>query len=103
MRIIARRSLREFRQRHLDSEQALKAWFAEVETAAWKTSAAVKAKCASASILGGERIIFNICGNKYRLIVGINYIVGVVFIKFIGTHRAYDRIDAETVEWKRKS
>ncbi len=103
MRIIARRTLREFWQRHLDAEQALKAWFAEVEAAAWKTSAEVKAKHASASIIGGERVVFNICGNKYRLVVRINYAVGVLFIKFIGAHREYDRIDAETVEWKRKS
>ena len=102
MRVIARRSLREFWQRHPDAEQALKAWFAEAQSATWRKSSEVKAKFGHASIVSSDRVVFDICGNKYRLVASINYAVGVVFIKFIGTHDEYNKIDARTVEWKPK-
>ena len=99
MRIIAKRTLREFWERpgHQEAEQPLKAWYAEVRRAAWRTPADVKAKYGSASLLPSGRVVFNIGGNKYRLIVLIRYDKQTVFVRFIGTHEAYDQIAAETI------
>lgn len=97
MRVIARGTLRDFWQRYPDAEWALEAWFHEVEHAQWRSSADVKAAYGSASIVTGERVVFNICGNKYRLVVHINYAFQKVFIRFIGTHKEYDGITVETV------
>jgi len=97
VRVIARRTLREFWERHADSEQALRAWYAEAKSADWQGPADVKARFPSASFLAGNRVIFNIKGNQYRLVVAIRYDLGIVFIRFVGTHAEYDRIDAETV------
>jgi mRNA interferase HigB len=97
MRVIARRTLKEYWVRCPDTELELKAWFAEAEHAQWRTPAEVKAKYGSASILKGGRAVFNICGNKYRLVVWINYAFGVVYIRFVGTHKEYDAIDAQTI------
>jgi len=76
---------------------ALKAWFAEVEASSWSSPADIKDRYRSASILGDQRVVFNICGNKYRLVVKISYKNGVVLIRFIGTHKEYDAINAEEV------
>ena len=97
MRVISRRRLREFWQSRPDSEGSLKAWFAEAKAAAWKTPADVKAHYGSASILKNGRVVFNVCGNKYRLVVRVNYDYAVVYVRFVGTHHDYDAIDAETV------
>ena len=97
MRVIAKSALRGFWESHPTAEQPLRAWHAEAKAAAWKTPADAKAKYRSASILRGGRVVFNIGGNKYRLIVKINYSFQVVYIRFLGTHREYDYIDAETV------
>lgn len=97
MRIIALKTLKEFWTDAPDSEEALKAWYAEAEKATWKDPAEVKEKYRSASILKDSRVVFNICGNKYRLIVKINYSFGMVYIRFIGTHKQYDKINAETI------
>jgi mRNA interferase HigB len=99
MRIIAKRTLREFWEQpeHRDAEQPLKTWHSEVRKAAWRTPADVKAHYGSASILPNGRVVFNIGGNKYRLIVMIRYDTQTIFIRFVGTHAAYDRIDAETI------
>ena len=78
-------------------EQALKAWFREVKRAQWNNANELKQKYRSASILKNGRVVFNICGNKFRLIVGVNYSVKVVYIKWLGTHTEYDDIDAEEV------
>jgi len=94
MHIIARKSLREFWVEHPDSEQALKAWFYEAENAEWKDSGAIKKQYQSASIIDAERVVFNIRGNRYRLIVRINYSSQTIFIRFIGTHKEYDKINA---------
>ncbi|MBB3348343.1 type II toxin-antitoxin system HigB family toxin [Sphingomonas sp. BK069] len=80
-----------------DSEEPLKAWYAEAMAAAWKTPADVKAKYKSASIVGDNRVVFNIAGNKYRLIVHINYQLQIVLVKFVGTHAEYDEVTAEIV------
>ena len=97
MRIIARRTLREFWEQHPDAEQPLKAWFAETSNAAWDTPQSIKDQYRHASFVADNRVIFNIGGNKFRLVVHVNYDFGIVFIKFVGTHREYDRIDPETV------
>lgn len=97
MRVIAKAALREFWENHPDAEQPLRAWHAEAKAADWKTPADIKAKYRSASILRGGRVIFNIGGNKYRLVVRINFPFRVIYIRFLGTHREYDRIDAETI------
>ena len=99
MRIVARRTLREFWEGagHQDSEQALRAWFAEAAKADWATPADIKRRYRNASFVGNSRVVFNVGGNKYRLVVAIKYPSRILFIKFVGTHAQYDRIDAETV------
>ena len=97
MRIISRKALKQFWEQsdYADSEQPLRAWFREASKADWKNPAEVKAAYRSASIVGNDRVVFNIAGNKYRLVVRINYPYRVVYIRFIGTHRQYDNIDAK--------
>ena len=99
MRIISRKALREFwaQPEHADAEQPLKAWFREASRAAWATPAEVKRAFRSASIVGGSRIVFNIAGNKYRLVVKANYAYAILYVRFVGTHAQYDRIDVEKV------
>lgn len=97
MRVIAKRTLREFWKRFPDAEDALKAWHAEAKEAAWHNPADIKAQYGSASILKGNRMVFNICGNRYRLVVKINYKTAIVLIRFIGTHKEYDAIKAEVI------
>ncbi len=97
MRIIARRTLRDFWKKHPDAEQPLKAWFAEAQTAEWKTPQAIKGQYRSASFVGDNRVIFNVGANKYRLVVHVNYGFRIVYVKFIGTHTDYNRIDPETI------
>lgn len=97
-RIISKRTIREFWEtRFPDSQGALEAWHSEAKNAAWQTPADIKEQYGSASILKDSRVVFNICGNKYRLIVRINFSASIVYIRFIGTHKEYDAIDAETV------
>lgn len=98
MRVIAIKTLRDFWAAYPDSEQPLLAWHDEASKASWNQPADIKAHYANASILKNRRVVFNIKGNGYRLIVAIAYKVGLVYIKFIGTHTQYDAIDAETVE-----
>lgn len=98
MRVIAVSTLRQFWQKHPDSEQALKAWYDEATQAKWAQPADIKAQYRSASILRNRRVVFNIKGNDYRLIVAIAYRLSIVYVKFVGTHAEYDKIDAETVE-----
>lgn len=98
MRIIAISTLRRFWERHPDAEQQLKAWVDEVLAAQWKTPVDVKATFGHASILQNRRVVFNIKGNDYRLVVSVAYLFGSVYVKFVGTHKEYDRIKAQTVE-----
>ena len=97
--IVALRTLKEHWEKPSrgDSEQQLKAWYQEVKMAEWKSPNVVKEKYKSASIVGDNRIVFNICGNKYRLVVKVNYISEWVFIRFVGTHKEYDKIDVTTI------
>ncbi len=94
MRIISKKALRDFWQKHADSEQQLKSWFQETSNAQWKNTKQIKKEYPSASFLNDNRVVFNIKGNKYRLIVKINYDYGMVWIRFVGTHAEYDKIDA---------
>jgi mRNA interferase HigB len=107
MRIIARRTLREFvasRARHKDHpalKAALDAWFAEVRRARWRSTADIRRLYAIASIVTAERVVFNIRGNSYRLVVSVDFQKGIVWIKWLGTHREYDRIDVTKVEYEK--
>jgi mRNA interferase HigB len=98
MRIIAVGTLRDFWEKNPDVEQPLKAWYDEAKAAEWRTPADVKAQYGNASIVANNRVVFNIKGNDYRLIVSIAYKTGIIFIKFIGTHAEYDKVDAAAVE-----
>lgn len=104
MRIIARRTLKAFvasRAGHKDHSAlraALDAWFAETRRAKWLSTADVKRHYRTASVISAERIVFNIKGNEYRLVVSVDFEKGIVWIKWIGTHRSYDLIDAKKVE-----
>jgi mRNA interferase HigB len=97
MRIIARRTLREFWEQHPDARQALQAWYADVKRADWKTPTEIKASYRNASFLANNRVVFNVKGNQYRVIVVVQYQHGIVYIRFVGTHREYDRIDAARI------
>jgi mRNA interferase HigB len=97
MRVFARRTLREYWKNHSKAEQALKAWHSEVKHARWESPADIKEKYPRASFLPDNRVVFRIEGNNYRLVVKINYDYGQVFIRFIGTHAEYDKIDATTI------
>ena len=96
-RIFAKSTLREYWEKHSDSEQYLKTWYDTAMGSDWKTPNAVKQTYASASILKNERIVFNIKGNSYRLIVKFNFEKQWAFIRFIGTHAEYNKIDANKI------
>lgn len=98
MRIIAKRTLRNFWLTHAEAKGPLEAWHAETSKAVWTTPQQVKRTYGSASILKNERVVFNIAGNKYRLVVAMDYGRGACFVKFIGTHAQYDDINAETIK-----
>ena len=99
MRVIATNTLREFWAKHPKAEQSLKAWLHEVEHSSWEAPQSLKLKYRNASILTGKRVVFNINGNKYRLIVDIEYRLKIVFIVWFGTHTEYDLIDSKTVTY----
>jgi len=98
VRIISIASLKPFWETHNQAEQALKAWIDEVKKAQWKTPQDIKDKYRSADFLSNNRVVFNIKGNDYRLIVAVAYRFQAVYIKFVGTHAEYDKIDADTVD-----
>jgi mRNA interferase HigB len=98
VRIFNRATLVEFWAHHPDAEPALRAWFQEVESADWTGPAQVRAHYATADFVAGNRIVFNIRGNRYRLIVAVKYgPLFLVYIRFVGTHAAYDRVNAVTI------
>ena len=98
MNIVAVKFLRAFWEKHSAAEQPLKSWVDEAKKAAWMQPAEIKEQYRSASILKNRRVVFNIKGNDYRLIVAVAYRFQAIYIKFIGTHTEYDRVDAATVE-----
>lgn len=97
MRSIAVKTLREFGERHADAEQALKAWYREASEERWKDPAEIKRRYTSADVIPGNRMVFNIKGNSYRLIAKIHCNTGIIYIRFVGTHAEYDKIDAATI------
>jgi mRNA interferase HigB len=97
MRILSRKKLREFWKRHPDVRQPLQAWYNDVKHSTWKSPTDIKAAYRNASFVGNDRVIFNLKGNTYRIVVAIRYDHGIVFIRFVGTHQEYDRIDAASV------
>jgi mRNA interferase HigB len=101
MQVIARRTLRRFWERHPQAERPIRAWFAAVSRARWSGPADVKRQFGTTvDFVGDNRLIFDLGGNKYRLIVHVSYVFGRVLVKFVGTHAEYDRIDPETVAWR---
>ena len=97
MRVIVKKILREYWEIQTDAEEQLKAWHKEVIKSNQNTPVDIKSQYPKASILKSGRVVFSICGNKYRLIVQINYLRQWVFIRFIGSHSEYDKINAETI------
>lgn len=97
MRIISRKRLRDFWFQHPDAQSSLEAWYADVKQAQWRTPDEIKSIYRNASFVANNRVIFNIKGNKYRLVVAVQYEYGLVYIRFVGTHTAYDKIDAATI------
>ena len=97
MRIISRKRLVDYWVENPRAEQQLKAWCAEASNASWESPNEVKSDYANASILKDGRVVFNICGNEFRLVVWINYEFFTIYIRFVGTHKEYDNIDAETI------
>lgn len=97
MRLIALSTLKAFWKLHPDAEQPFLSWHEQVRHADWQSPTEVKADFGSASILRDGRVVFNIAGNKYRLVAWINYPYRVVYIRFVGTHREYGQIDAQTI------
>ena len=99
MRIVSRATLKKFweQTKYKDSEQPLRAWFDEAKHADWQTPQDIKNLYRNASFVGNNRVVFNIHGNKYRLVVAVNYKFSMCYIRFVGTHTEYDKIDVETV------
>jgi mRNA interferase HigB len=102
--VIARRTLKQFWERHPQAEGPARAWFAAVSGARWGGPTDVKRQFGTTvDFVGDNRVIFDLGGNKYRLIARVSYPFGRVLIKFIGTHAEYDRVDPETVSWQRQA
>jgi mRNA interferase HigB len=97
VRVFNRSTVRAFSDAHADARQALFAWFTEVERANWGGPDEIKTAYPSASLLAGNRVVFNVKGNKYRVVVAVKYEFFAVYVRFIGTHAEYDKIDAATI------
>lgn len=99
MRVVSRAALRDFWEQPTcrDSEQPLKAWYEEAKSATWCNPQEIKSMYRNASFVGNNRVIFNIHGNKYRLVVAMNYRFSMAYIRFVGTHAEYDKIDAAVI------
>lgn len=99
MRIISRKALVDFwaQPDFADAEEPLKAWYNEAKHATWQTPQDIKDKYGTASIVANNRVVFNIHGNKYRLVVAVKYEFSIIYIRFVGTHEEYDRIDVVTI------
>jgi mRNA interferase HigB len=97
MRIVAIKTLSEFWSQHTDAKSALESWYAEARDASWRGPQDILDHYGTADVLPDNRVVFNIKGNRYRLVVKIHYNTGIVYIRFIGTHAEYNRIDAETI------
>ena len=103
MQVIARRMLREFRARYPHAEGPIRAWVAIAAKARWANPAEIKRQFGgTVDFVGDNRVIFDLGGNKYRLVVHVSFTFGRLLVKFIGTHAEYDRIDPETISWRKK-
>jgi mRNA interferase HigB len=96
-RIVAKRTLKEFWKKHPASKSYLQTWYETTRKAEWKAPEDIKSFYSTVSILKNSRVVFNIKGNNYRLVVKIHYTKSWIFIRFIGTHEQYDKIDANTI------
>ena len=97
MRIIAFSTLRAFWEKHPDAETPLRVWYAEASRANWRAPSDIKAAYRNASFTANNRVVFNIKGNDYRLVVAVHYDRGQMFVRFVGNHRQYDKINVETI------
>ena len=97
MRIISRKALREFWGKHTDARKALEAWYADTKQANWKNPSDIKNVYQNVSFVASNRVVFNIKGNRYRLVVVVVYKHDIVYIRFVGTHSEYDKIDVTKV------
>ncbi len=97
MRIISRKILREFWGKHPDAQQPLQAWYFDVKHSRWKSPADIKNIYRNASFLMDNRVVFNIKGNRYRVVAAVQYDFEIVYIRFVGTHKDYDKIDAAKI------
>jgi mRNA interferase HigB len=97
MRVISKRTLRAFWEKHPDAEQPLKAWYDVARSSTWRTPTDIKAQFRSASFVANNRVVFNIAGNKYRLVVVVRYRIQRIYVRFIGTHRECDKINSSEV------
>jgi len=95
--MISRKTLREYWEKHPDAQQPLQAWYFDVKHSRWKSPTEIKNIYRNASFLADNRVVFNIKGNKYRVVAAVQYDFGVVYIRFVGTHKEYDKIDAATI------
>jgi len=99
MRVISRNTLIKFWKKYPETEQSLKAWYDEVSNASWKLPNDLKGQYRNASVISNKRVVFNIKGNRYRLIVDIEYRIGIVFIVWLGTHKEYNKIDVRKIKY----
>lgn len=99
MRVIAVKTLKQFWEKVPDTKQSLLPWYEEAETAFWNNPNELKTQYINASVISDKRVVFNIHGNKYRLIVDIEYRLKIVFIVWLGTHKQYDKIDAKKINY----
>lgn len=97
MRVIAKKTLKQFWEKHPSVKGALQAWYADAKIANWTTPSDIKNTYRNASIVANNRVVFNIKGNQYRLVVSINYKYAIVYIRFVGSHGEYDEIDVTTI------
>jgi mRNA interferase HigB len=97
MRIISRKTLKEFWEKQPDAAQPLQAWYADLWASRWKSPSEIKTAYRNASFVGNNRVVFNIKGDMCRIVAAVQYQFGIVYIRFVGTHEAYERIDAATV------
>jgi mRNA interferase HigB len=97
MRVIAIKTLKDFWTAHADAEQPLKAWYYEARAANWNSFQDIRSHFNSADVIPGNRVVFDIKGNRYRLVVKIHYNTGIIFVRFVGNHAEYDKINASTI------
>ncbi|MFH1525808.1 MAG: type II toxin-antitoxin system HigB family toxin [Bacteroidota bacterium] len=99
MRLISRKTLIRFWEKRPETEQSLKSWYDEIANAFWSSPNELKVQFSNASVISTKRVVFNIHGDKYRLVVDSEYKIGIVFIVWIGTHKEYDKINVKEIKY----